>query len=42
MARYAGYIQSSGVSVWGSRWSRPLTIGPTRLRSGLGFGARIR
>ena len=37
MTLYAGYIQSSGASMWGSCWSRPLTIGPTRLRSGLGF-----
>ena len=33
----AGFIQSSDASMWGFCWSRPLTIGPTRLRSGLGF-----
>jgi len=42
MTLYAGYIQNSDASMWGSSWNWPLTIGPTRLRSGLGFGARIR
>jgi len=37
MTLYTGYIENSGVLMWGSCWSRLLTIGPTRLRSGLGF-----
>jgi len=39
MILYVGYIQSSGVSMWGSSWSRPFDHLPTRLRSGLGLNA---
>ncbi len=40
MTLYSDNILSPGALAWGSCWSRPLIIGPTRLRSGLGFEAR--